>query len=136
MRLDADQIKHTVQNHQDGPTFKNRRDPRVTPLGRWLRKYSIDEMPQLWNVLCGDMSLVGPRPLLAEEIARIQPWQRRRLAVRPGLTCLWQVSGRSEIGFTDWARLDLWYVRNQSLWTDFVLLLRTPLSVLRGRGAY
>ena len=136
MRLDADKIKHTVHNEADGPVFKNRRDPRITRLGRWLRKFSIDEMPQLVNVLRGEMSLVGPRPLVLPEVAKFEPWQRGRMSVRPGLTCLWQVSGRSEIGFTDWARLDLWYVRNQSLWTDLVLLVRTPLSVLSGRGAY
>jgi lipopolysaccharide/colanic/teichoic acid biosynthesis glycosyltransferase len=136
MRLDADTIKHTVPNEADGPVFKNRRDPRITRLGRWLRKFSIDEMPQLVNVLRGEMSLVGPRPLVIPEVAKFEPWQRCRMSVRPGLTCLWQVSGRSEIGFTDWARLDLWYVRNQSLWTDLVLLVRTPLCVLTGRGAY
>jgi lipopolysaccharide/colanic/teichoic acid biosynthesis glycosyltransferase len=136
MRLDADKIKHTVANEADGPVFKNRRDPRITRLGRWLRKLSIDEMPQLVNVLRGEMSLVGPRPLVLPEVAKFEPWQRGRMSVRPGLTCLWQVSGRSEIGFTDWARLDLWYVQNQSLWTDLVLLVRTPLSVLSGRGAY
>jgi lipopolysaccharide/colanic/teichoic acid biosynthesis glycosyltransferase len=93
-------------------------------------------MPQLVNVLCGDMSLVGPRPPLAKEVAQYKGWQRRRLAVRPGLTCLWQVSGRSEIGFEDWVRMDLWYVRNQSLLVDLKLLLRTPGSVLSARGAY
>jgi lipopolysaccharide/colanic/teichoic acid biosynthesis glycosyltransferase len=136
MRLDADRIKHTVANEADGPVFKNRRDPRITRLGRWLRKFSIDEMPQLVNVLRGEMSLVGPRPLLVHEVAKFEPWQRGRMSVRPGLTCLWQVSGRSEIGFTDWARLDLWYVRNQTIWTDLMLLVRTPLCVLTGRGAY
>lgn len=136
MRLDAEKMQHAVKNEVGGPVFKNRRDPRITGLGRWLRKFSIDEMPQLVNVLRGEMSLVGPRPLPVHEVAKIEPWQRGRMSVRPGLTCLWQVSGRSEIGFTDWARLDLWYVRNQSLWTDLVLLVRTPLTVLSGRGAY
>jgi len=87
-------------------------------------------------VLLGQMSLVGPRPPLAEEVDQYKPWQRRRLAVKPGLTCLWQVSGRSEIGFEDWVRMDIWYVRNQGFWTDLKLLLRTPTSVLNGRGAY
>ena len=136
MRLDADQIKHTVSNEANGPVFKNRRDPRITGLGRWLRKTSLDETPQLINVLLGQMSLVGPRPLVLPEVAEFQPWQRQRLAVMPGLTCLWQVSGRSEIGFDDWARMDLWYVRNQGLWTDLKLLFNTPLSVITGRGAY
>jgi len=136
MRPDADQIKHIVANEQQEPVFKNRRDPRITRLGRLLRKTSLDETPQLFQVLLGQMSLVGPRPLQVSEVASFEPWQRRRLSVMPGLTCLWQVSGRSEIGFEQWARMDLWYVRNQSLWTDLKLLLRTPLSVLTGRGAY
>jgi len=136
MRPDADRIKHTVANEQAGPVFKNRRDPRVTRLGRILRKTSLDETPQLFQVLAGKMSLVGPRPLLASEVARFEPWQRRRLSVMPGLTCLWQVSGRSQVNFEQWMRMDLWYVKNQSLWTDLKLLLRTPWSVVTGRGAY
>ena len=129
-------VEVLVDNHAAGPVFKNRRDPRVTRVGRILRKTSLDETPQLFHVLLGQMSLVGPRPLVLPEVARFEPWQRRRLAVKPGLTCLWQVSGRSEIGFTDWARMDIWYVRRQSLRTDCELFLRTPWSVLRGRGAY
>ena len=136
MRLDADKIKHTVANKSAGPVFKNRRDPRITRLGRILRKTSLDETPQLFHVLFGQMSLVGPRPLDVREVARFEPWQLRRLAVKPGLTCLWQVSGRSDIGFEEWSRMDLWYVRNQSLKTDIELLWRTPLSVLGCRGAY
>jgi lipopolysaccharide/colanic/teichoic acid biosynthesis glycosyltransferase len=136
MRLDAERLQHTVHNEADGPVFKNRRDPRVTRIGYYLRKFSIDETPQLFSVLLGEMSLVGPRPLPAHEMARVKPWQRRRLAVRPGLTCLWQVSGRSNVGFEQWARMDVWYVENQSLLTDMWLLLRTPLTVLTGRGAY
>jgi lipopolysaccharide/colanic/teichoic acid biosynthesis glycosyltransferase len=136
MVLDAARRRHEVPNEQDGPIFKNRRDPRVTRIGRWLRKTSLDETPQLLNVLLGQMSLVGPRPPLGEEVARYKAWQRRRLAVKPGLTCLWQVSGRSEIGFEDWVRMDIWYVRNQSFWTDLKLLWSTPASVLGGRGAY
>jgi lipopolysaccharide/colanic/teichoic acid biosynthesis glycosyltransferase len=128
--------QHEVDNEQDGPVFKNRRDPRITRIGRFLRKTSLDETPQLFHVLLGRMSLVGPRPLPVHEVARFQAWHRRRLAVMPGLTCLWQVSGRSEIGFEDWVRLDLWYVKHQGLRTDLRLLLRTPLSVLSGRGAY
>ncbi|MBN2024925.1 MAG: sugar transferase [Pirellulales bacterium] len=136
MTLDAPARRGEVENEKDGPIFKNRRDPRVTRLGRFLRSTSLDETPQLFNVLAGHMSLVGPRPPLGDEVAQYQPWQRRRLAVKPGLTCLWQVSGRSEIDFEDWVRLDLWYVRHQSLATDVGLLLRTPLSVLARRGAY
>ncbi len=136
MRLDADQIKHTVANESSGPVFKNRNDPRITGFGRFLRKTSLDETPQLFHVLLGQMSLVGPRPLDVREVARFEPWQLRRLAVKPGLTCLWQVSGRSEIGFEEWSRMDLWYVRNQSLRTDLELLLRTPMKVLGCKGAY
>ena len=136
MRIDADRVQHTVSNEKDGPVFKNRRDPRITRIGRWLRKTSLDETPQLVNVLRGEMSLVGPRPPIGQEVAKYQPWQRRRLAVKPGLTCLWQVSGRSEVDFENWVRMDLWYVLNQTLWNDLVLLFRTPLSVLTCRGAY
>lgn len=136
MRMDAVERQPEVQNEQDGPIFKNRRDPRITRVGRFLRSTSIDETPQLFNVLLGQMSLVGPRPPLAEEVARYAPWQRRRLAVKPGLTCLWQVSGRSEIGFEQWVRMDLWYVKNQSFLTDVRLLVKTPVSVLSRRGAY
>ncbi len=136
MRLDADKVQHLVQNEKDGPIFKNRCDPRVTKIGRWLRKTSVDEMPQLLNVLLGDMALVGPRPPVPKEVANYKPWQRRRLAVKPGLTCLWQVSGRSDIGFEDWVRLDIWYIRNQTLWNDIKLLIRTPLTVITCRGAY
>ncbi|HZZ26588.1 MAG TPA: sugar transferase [Pirellulales bacterium] len=136
MRLDADKLQYLVRNEKDGPIFKNRCDPRVTRLGRWLRKTSIDEMPQLANVLLGHMSLVGPRPPVPKEVAKYKPWQRRRLAIKPGLTCLWQVSGRSDIGFEDWVRMDIWYLRHQSLWTDFKLLVRTPLKVITCKGAY
>ncbi len=136
MAPDADRRQHEVQNEQQGPVFKNRRDPRITRIGRWLRKTSLDETPQLFSVLLGHMSLVGPRPLPLKEVARFEPRHRSRLAVKPGLTCLWQVSGRSEIGFEDWMRLDIWYVRHQGLWTDLKLLLSTPASVISGRGAY
>lgn len=136
MTLDAAQRQHEVANEKDGVIFKNRRDPRITRIGRILRKTSIDELPQLINVLKGEMSLVGPRPPVPGEVARYRPWQRRRLAVKPGLTCLWQVSGRSEIGFEDWVRMDLWYARHQSFWLDVRLLLKTPWAVLRGHGAY
>ena len=119
MRLDADKIKHTVANESTGPVFKNRRDPRITALG----PHPAEDEPRrdaavVSRALLGQMSLVGPRPLDVREVARFEPWQLRRLAVKPGLTCLWQVSGRSDIGFEEWSRMDLWYVRNQSLKTD------------------
>jgi lipopolysaccharide/colanic/teichoic acid biosynthesis glycosyltransferase len=136
MRPNAEQLKHRIQNERKGPIFKNRSDPRVTRFGRLLRKTSLDETPQLFNVLWGQMSLVGPRPLVLGEVAQMKAWQRRRLAVMPGLTCLWHVSGRSEVAFEDWMRMDVWYVQHQSLWNDLRLLLHTPRSVLSGRGAY
>lgn len=136
MRLDAEQVQAQVHNEQEGPVFKNRRDPRITRLGRFLRSFSIDELPQLVNVLKGEMSLVGPRPPVAKEVAQYEHWQYRRLAVKPGLTCLWQVSGRCEVGFNDWVRMDIRYLSNQSLRTDLELLAKTPLCVLSRRGAY
>lgn len=136
MCLNAEVLQQQIKNEKDGPIFKNRRDPRITRLGRILRSTSIDETPQLFSVLLGDMSLVGPRPPVPKEVAKYAAWQRRRLSVKPGLTCLWQVSGRSEIGFQDWVRMDIWYVKNQNLWTDLKLLLLTPWSVLSRRGAY
>jgi lipopolysaccharide/colanic/teichoic acid biosynthesis glycosyltransferase len=136
MRLDAHLLQARVRNEQAGPVFKNRRDPRITRIGRFLRSTSIDETPQLFNVLFGHMSLVGPRPPVASEVVQYKAWQFGRLAVTPGLTCLWQISGRCEIGFEDWVRMDLWYAEHQSLWTDLKLLARTPLSVLSRRGAY
>ena len=136
MRLDAAKLQAQVTNEKDGPIFKNRRDPRITRIGRFLRSTSIDEMPQLFNVLAGQMSLVGPRPAVISEVVQYRPWQRKRLAVRPGLTCLWQISGRSEVAFEEWMRMDLWYLRNQGLKTDLGLLIRTPLKVLSRQGAY
>ena len=136
MALDAERRQYEVTNEKDGPIFKNRRDTRITTIGRFLRSTSTDEMPQLFNVLAGQMSLVGPRPPIGKEVAEYRPWQRRRLTVKPGLTCLWQVSGRSEIKFEDWVRMDIWYVKNQNLITDLKLLLQTPWSVLSRRGAY
>ena len=120
-----------------GPAFKIRNDPRVTPLGRWLRKYSVDELPQFWNVLKGDMSLVGPRPPLPEEYAEFEPWQRGKMAVRPGITCYWQILGRSEIhDFDEWVRLDLAYIQKWNLWEDIKILARTVPAVFNGHGAY
>ena len=124
-------------NHMKGPAFKIRRDPRITPFGCFLRKLSIDELPQLWNVVRGDMSLVGPRPPLPEEWAEFKDWQRAKLAVVPGITCTWQVNGRSDIvDFDEWARMDLQYIERWSLWEDSKLLVRTIPAVLTGRGAY
>ncbi len=127
------EIKHL--NEMDGPVFKMRNDPRVTPLGRLLRKSSIDELPQLWNVLKGEMSLVGPRAPLPEEVREYTPWQRRRLSVKPGITCLWQVAGRNEIDFHEWMKLDLQYIDNWSLLLDLKILLRTVPVVLLCKGA-
>jgi len=123
------------QNVMDGPVFKIPDDPRVTRVGHVLRRWSIDELPQVWNVLKGDMSLVGPRPALPTEVVQYGMAQRRRLSMRPGLTCLWQVSGRNQIGFADWVKLDLEYIDNWSLGLDFKLLLRTIPAVIRGTGA-
>ncbi len=124
-----------VLNESNGPVFKMRMDPRVTWIGRFMRKYSIDEFPQLINVLLGDMSLVGPRPPLPSEVARYEPWQHRRFAVRPGLTCFWQVShGRYRISFDEWIRLDLKYIDQWTLLVDLCLIFRTVGVVLRGTG--
>ncbi len=122
-------------NEQSGPVFKIANDPRMTRVGRFIRKYSIDELPQIVNVLRGDMSIVGPRPPLPEEVARYEAWQRRRLSVRPGLTCVWQVMGRSEISFQEWMLLDMRYIDHWSFARDVALVLRTVPVVLRGRGA-
>jgi exopolysaccharide biosynthesis polyprenyl glycosylphosphotransferase len=130
---DKDRMLHL--NETTGPVFKVRNDPRLTPVGKWLRRLSVDELPQLFNVLLGDMSLVGPRPPLPEEVEKYQPRQRGRLAVKPGLTCIWQVSGRSHIGFEQWVELDLEYIRRRGFWLDLQLLVRTVPAVLKGRGA-
>jgi exopolysaccharide biosynthesis polyprenyl glycosylphosphotransferase len=127
------EIKHL--NEMDGPVFKMRDDPRVTPLGRFLRRSSIDEWPQFWNVLKGDMSLVGPRAPLPDEVREYTRWQRRRLSVKPGITCIWQISGRNEIDFQEWMKLDLNYIDNWSLLLDLKILLRTIPVVIHGRGA-
>jgi len=123
-------------NEQDGPAFKVRKDPRITPLGRILRCTSLDELPQLWNVLKGDMSLVGPRPLPCEETDACQNWHRQRLDVMPGLTCIWQVRGRAKVTFAEWVRMDLEYIRSRSLWQDLKLLLQTMPAVILRRGAH
>jgi len=124
------------QNQADGPLFKLREDPRCTRLGRWIRRTSMDEIPQLWNVLMGEMSLVGPRPALESEIADYAPWHRRRLDALPGMTGLWQVSGRSELTFDEMVLLDIYYIENWSPTLDLRILLRTVPTVLKGTGAY
>ena len=123
-------------NESSGPLFKMKRDPRITRVGRFLRRASLDELPQLWNVLVGEMSLVGPRPPLARELAGYDTVQRLRLRVVPGLTGLWQVSGRSDLVFDEMVQLDLRYIEERSLWLDLTILLRTVPCVLTGRGAY
>ena len=133
----AEQTRFELEalNEMDGPVFKSSRDPRRTTVGRFLRKFSIDELPQFYNVLRGDMSLVGPRPPLPQEVARYERWQRRRLSMKPGITCLWQVSGRNEVNFQDWMKLDLTYIDNWSLLLDLKILLKTLPVVILGRGA-
>lgn len=125
-----------MHNEVEAPVFKMRHDPRVTRLGRLLRRYSLDELPQLWNVLCGQMSLVGPRPPLPAEVACYTPREMRRLSVQPGLTCLWQICGRSCIGFHDWVELDLAYIQTMSFSTDLRILWYTLPAVLSGKGAW
>ena len=140
MVVNADELKKKLmeqnQHGEGGVTFKMKRDPRVTWIGRIIRKLSIDEAPQLWSVLKGDMSLVGPRPPTVEEVQQYTLADRRRLDVRPGLTCIWQVSGRADIPFDKQVKLDVQYIESQSLLLDFLLLLKTVPAVLLGRGAY
>jgi exopolysaccharide biosynthesis polyprenyl glycosylphosphotransferase len=121
-------------NEMDGPVFKIKNDPRVTPLGKILRRTSMDELPQLINVLRGEMSLVGPRPPLPSEVKEYKHWQLRRLSMKPGLTCIWQVSGRNDVGFEEWMRMDLEYIDRWSLLLDFKLLLKTVQVVILGTG--
>jgi exopolysaccharide biosynthesis polyprenyl glycosylphosphotransferase len=138
MYTDAEQrlAELNALNEHDGLMFKMRNDPRVTPAGRWLRRFSLDELPQLVNVVLGQMSLVGPRPPLPSEVAQYHSDVYRRLAVKPGLTGLWQVSGRSDLSWEDTVRLDLRYVENWSLTFDLVILLRTVTAIVRSSGAY
>jgi exopolysaccharide biosynthesis polyprenyl glycosylphosphotransferase len=137
MVQNAEELKAKLAalNEQRGPVFKMKKDPRITRVGRFIRKYSVDELPQLINVLRGDMSLVGPRPPVPSEVARYEAWQRRRLSVRPGLTCVWQVSGRNQISFEEWMLLDMQYIDHWSLTQDLQLILKTFPVVLTGRGA-
>ena len=123
------------QNEMNGPVFKMKRDPRVTRFGKFMRKFSIDELPQLFNVFSGNMSLVGPRPPLQTEVEMYESWQRRRLSMKPGLTCIWQVSGRSKVDFERWMEMDLKYIDNFSLWLDFKISVSTIFVVLTGYGA-
>ena len=138
MCRDAHEKRHELdgQNEVDGPVFKIRDDPRITRVGRVLRKFSLDELPQLVHVLSGKMSLVGPRPLPTEEAAACDPWEAQRLLAKPGITCVWQVSGRSDLDFHTWVRMDIEYIRDWSVWVDLKLLARTVPAVLSGHGAY
>ena len=138
MVINADEIKQKLmaQNEATGPIFKMKHDPRITNVGRFIRKYSLDELPQLLNVLKNDMSLVGPRPPIPEEVRKYKKWQTKRLAIQPGITCIWQTSGRSRIGFEDWVRMDIHYITNWSLWLDIKLLFKTVKTVITADGAY
>ncbi len=138
MAADADERRQHLldRNEMQGPAFKLKHDPRITPIGRVLRKYSLNELPQLWSVLKGDMSLVGPRPAFRGELERYELWHKRKLCVRPGVTCLWQVSGRNRISnFDEWVRLDLEYIERWSLWLDARILARTAWAVVSGSGS-
>jgi len=138
MRVGAEELRGLLLhlNQAEGPAFKLHNDPRVTRVGRWLRKLSLDELPQLFHVLQGHMSLVGPRPPFPEEVERYEPWMLRRLSVRPGLTCLWQIRGRSDLSFEEWMRLDIEYVDRLSFGLDLRILILTVPAVLSARGAY
>ena len=135
MDAEAKKAQLKAKNEQDGPAFKIKDDPRVTRVGKFLRKTSIDELPQLWNVLKGDMTLVGPRPLPVNESDACEGWQRRRLDVTPGLTCIWQVRGRSRVSFAEWVRMDVAYIRRRTFWHDVSILAQTIPAVLMRRGA-
>ncbi|HEX2937811.1 MAG TPA: exopolysaccharide biosynthesis polyprenyl glycosylphosphotransferase [Ruminiclostridium sp.] len=138
MCADADKQLENLKslNERDGPVFKIANDPRVTRVGHFIRRTSIDELPQLINIIKGDMSIVGPRPPLLNEVKQYTLYQMQRLSVKPGLTCYWQISGRSNISFDEWVELDRKYIKESSLWTDFKIIVRTVPAVLFGRGAY
>jgi lipopolysaccharide/colanic/teichoic acid biosynthesis glycosyltransferase len=137
MILDADYLKTSLlkSNEMTGPVFKMKYDPRITKVGKFLRKYSLDELPQLWSVLKGEMSLVGPRPAGPKEWSQYEEWQKRKLSVTPGMTCLWQINGRNEVHeFDEWVKMDLEYIDNWNLLLDFKILLKTIPTVLKGTG--
>ncbi|MDD5697235.1 MAG: exopolysaccharide biosynthesis polyprenyl glycosylphosphotransferase [Victivallaceae bacterium] len=139
MRVDAEKLREELKQQNesaDGVIFKIKRDPRITFVGRFMRKFSIDELPQLFNVLTGDMSLVGPRPPLPSEVAQYTLEQRKRLHIKPGITCIWQISGRSDISFQEQVELDKQYIGSRSFWKDLIILLKTIPAVITGRGAY
>ena len=139
MVLNAEEIKKQLEaqnQHAEGVTFKMKRDPRITKVGKWIRKLSLDEGPQIWSVLKGDMALVGPRPPVPQEVQKYNSFELRRLTVKPGLTCLWQIGGRSDIDFSGQVRLDLQYIYSESIWKDIKILFLTVPAVLMGRGAY
>ncbi len=127
--------KLAALNEMDGPAFKMKNDPRITKVGRFIRRTSIDELPQLINIFRGDMTIVGPRPPLEREVAQYTDYQRQRLLVKQGLTCYWQCSGRNNINFDEWVELDLKYIRERSLWTDIKIIFKTIPAVLSGDGA-
>ncbi len=138
MVVNAEELKEKLaaQNEMSGPMFKMKDDPRVTKVGKFIRKTSIDELPQLWNVLKGDMSLVGPRPSLPKEVAQFEGWMYKRLEVKPGLTCYWQVSGRNNIDFEDWMKLDVKYVEERNLWIDIKLIFKTVFVLFGDKNAH
>ena len=138
MVVNAEELKENLeeQNEMSGPMFKIKDDPRVTKVGKFIRKTSIDELPQLWNVLKGDMSLVGPRPSLPKEVEQFDNWMFKRLSVRPGLTCYWQVSGRNNIDFEDWMKLDIKYVEQRNLWIDIKLIFKTVFVLFGDKNAH
>lgn len=138
MVVNAEELKEKLaaQNEMSGPMFKMKDDPRVTKVGKFIRKTSIDELPQLFNVLKGDMSLVGPRPSLPKEVAQFEDWMYKRLEVKPGLTCYWQVSGRNNIDFEDWMKLDIRYVEEKNLWIDIKLICKTVFVLFGDKNAH
>lgn len=138
MVVNAEELKEKLaaQNEMSGPMFKMKDDPRVTKVGKFIRKTSLDELPQLWNILKGDMSLVGPRPSLPKEVAQFEDWMYKRLEVKPGLTCYWQVSGRNNIDFEDWMKLDIRYVEEKNLWIDIKLICKTVFVLFGDKNAH
>ena len=138
MVVNAEELKENLeeQNEMSGPMFKIKDDPRITKVGKFIRKTSIDELPQLWNVLKGDMSLVGPRPSLPKEVEQFDNWMFKRLTVRPGLTCYWQVSGRNNIDFEDWMKLDVKYVDERNFWIDIKLIFKTVFVLFGDKNAH